>query len=52
MVVAVTVVGACTAGTRGALGRGAGDAVALSGHQGSAAGGHAVLGRRFRRPSC
>jgi len=50
IVIAVTVLGACTAAPVVRSGAGAGDVVALVGRQGWAAGGLAVLGRGFRSP--
>ena len=48
--IAVTVLGACTVGPVVRSGAQAGDVVALTGRQGWAAGGLAVLGRGFRSP--
>ena len=50
VVVAVTVIGACTAPPVLRSGASAGDVLALAGRQGWAAGGLAVLGRGFRSP--
>lgn len=50
IVVAVTVLGACTVAPVQRGGAGVGDLVALAGRQGWAAGGLAVLGRGFRSP--
>lgn len=50
LVIAVTVLGACTVAPVVRSGAAAGDVVALVGRQGWAAGGLAVLGRGFRSP--
>lgn len=50
IVIAVTVIGACTTAPVVRTGAAAGDVVALTGRQGWAAGGLAVLGRGFRSP--
>ncbi len=50
VVVAVTVIGACTVAPVVRSGAQPGDVVALAGRQGWAAGGFAVLGRGFRSP--
>ena len=50
IVIAVTVIGACTVAPVVRSGAEAGDVVALCGRQGWAAGGLAVLGRGFRSP--
>ena len=50
IVIAVTVLGACTRSPVVRSGAAAGDVLALAGRQGWAAGGLAVLGRGFRSP--
>lgn len=50
IVIAVTVIGACTQAPVVRSGASAGDVLALAGRQGWAAGGLAVLGRGFRSP--
>ena len=50
VVIAVTVIGACTSPPVLRSGAGAGDVLAIAGRQGWAAGGLAVLGRGFRSP--
>lgn len=50
IVIAVTVIGACTQSPVVRSGAGVGDVLALTGRQGWAAGGLAVLGRGFRSP--
>jgi thiamine-monophosphate kinase len=50
VVIAVTVIGACTVAPVVRSGAHAGDVVAMTGRQGWAAGGLAVLGRGFRSP--
>ena len=50
LVIAVTVIGACTVAPVVRSGAAAGDVVAIIGRQGWAAGGLAVLGRGFRSP--
>ena len=50
VVIAVTVIGGCTVSPVLRSGAGVGDVLALTGRQGWAAGGLAVLGRGFRSP--